>query len=385
MEETTEESGVAFNCNDCGADLTYSPGTENISCQYCGADNEIAASTEEIKEEDFYTHLEVSSNEEKIEVDFVDCNTCGAASSLEANVTSADCPYCGSPFVVDSIYKDTILSPKSLIPFQLDKNQAIGEFKKWIGKSWFAPNDLKKADLNFEQFKGVYVPYWTYDADYDSKYSGSRGDYYYTTKTVRVGDKTTTQQVRQTRWTPTSGTVNGKHDDLLVVASNTLPKKYVAKLEPWDLTKLTPFDRNYLSGFTVEKYKVELDAGFEIAKAIGKPVIKAKVCNDIGGDTQQVSSMNTSYDNITFKHLLLPLYVCAYNFKGEVFQFLVNAQTGEVQGEKPKSWGKIILAILLVLILIGGAIVAVMYFRKESGEYNETVGSTLEILTSKYT
>jgi len=303
---------------------------------------------------------------------------------LDNNITSADCPYCGSPFVIDSIYKDTILSPKSLIPFQIDKKQAIGEFKKWIGKSWFAPNDLKKADLNFEQFKGVYVPYWTYDADYASKYTGLRGDYYYTTKTVRVGDKTTTQQVRQTRWTPTSGNVSGNHDDLLVVASETLPKKYVRKLEPWDLTKLTPFDRNYLSGFTVEKYKVELDAGFEIAKEIGKPVVKAKVCNDIGGDTQQVTSMNTSYDNITFKHLLLPLYVCAYVFKGEVFQFLVNAQTGEVQGEKPKSWGKIILAILIVLIIVGGAIAAMMYFGKEKDGIAESLDTFLPQLNSTY-
>jgi len=362
MDELKEEAGIAFNCKDCGADLTYTPGTEHISCQYCGADNVIESSTEAVEEKDFYAHIEASSDEEKIEVSFVDCNTCGASSSLEPNITSADCPYCGSAFVIDSAYTDSIISPKSLIPFQIDRKQAVGEFKKWINKSWFTPNDLKKASLNFEQFKGVYVPYWTYDANYNCDYTGLRGEYYYTTETVRVGDKTTTRQVRKTRWSSASGHVNGFHDDLLVIASETLPTKYITRLEPWDLTKLTPFDRNYLSGFTVEKYKVELDAGFEKAKEIGKPEITRKVHKDIGGDTQQVTSMSTQYADITFKHLLLPVYVCAYIFKGDVFQFLVNAQTGEVQGEKPKSWTKIIFAILLVLILIGAGVWAYTYF-----------------------
>ena len=142
------------------------------------------------------------------------------------------------------------------------------------------------------------------------------------------------------------------------IVTNISPRIYKAtsdihKLEPWDLSKLVPFDKNYLSGFTVERYKVELDEGFEIAKELGKPTIRNKINTDIGGDVQQIQTMNTDYSNITYKHLLLPLYVCAYQFKGEVYQFLVNAQTGEVQGERPKSWVKIVFAILFGLIIVG--------------------------------
>jgi len=362
MEELNEISTVAFNCNDCGADLTYSPGTQNIDCQYCGAQNEIFHSGESIEELDFHSHLSDTSQKEELPAKFVDCSKCGATSSIDHHITASSCPYCSAPFVTDAAYETNGILPKSLIPFQLDKNQAQQEFKKWIGRSWFAPNDLKKASLNFEKFKGVYIPYWTYDANYDCQYTGLRGDHYYVTETVRIGDKTTTRQVQKTSWSSTSGTVSGFHNDILVVASNSLPSRYVKKLEPWDLSKLTPFDKNYLSGFTVERYKIELDQGFEAAKEIGKPTIKSKIRDDIGGDVQTINTMNTDYSNITFKHLLLPLYVCAYQFKGEVFQFLVNAQTGEVQGEKPKSWIKITLAILIGIALIAGGIWAFIHY-----------------------
>ncbi len=354
MEAVKEQqSGTTFKCHDCGAKLTYKPGTQHISCEYCGAENHIDSSDTPIEEQDFFEHLEASASEPKFEGGFVDCNTCGASSSVEAHITSASCPYCDTPFVLEAVYQATILKPKSLIPFQVSKEQAVSKFKEWIGKSWFTPNDLKKASLRFEQFKGVYVPYWTYDADFSTDYSGARGDYYFETKTVKVGDKTTTQQVRKTRWTPTSGNVTGMHDDLLVVASPSLPEKYVQKLEPWDLSQLVSFDNNYLSGFIVEKYQLELDAGFETAKEIGKDEIRSMVKTAIGGDTQRVASMNTQYSNIKFKHLLLPVFICAYHFKGETFRFLVNGQTGEVQGEKPKSWAKILLVILAILAVIG--------------------------------
>ena len=361
MEEINEVSSVAFICSDCGADCTYKPGTKNITCQYCGAKNEIAETNQAVEEQDFHEGLSNLDNQEPLLEKFVDCNACGASSSIDTQVTAANCPYCAAPFITKEAYETNGILPKSLIPFQIDKKQAQLNFKNWIQKSWFTPNDLKKASLNFEKFKGIYIPYWTYDANYDCQYTGLRGDHYYVTKTVKIGDKTTTRQVQKTKWSSAAGNVTGFHNDLLVIGSTSLPAKYVHKLEPWDLSKLTPYDKNYLSGFTVERYKIELEEGFETAKEIGKPTIKNKINNDIGGDAQRIQTMNTDYSNITYKHLLLPLYVCAYHFKGEVFQFLVNAQTGEVQGERPKSWIKIALAITIGLALVAAAILILQY------------------------
>lgn len=350
-------------CTDCGANLKFKPGTQHLKCEYCGAANEIPQIEGEIEELDFHKYLsEKSDNEEQITASFVKCSNCGASSTLEPDVTSSSCPYCATPLIVEQATDETVIQPKSLLPFKLDKDSAKGEFKKWINKLWFAPNDLKKATLNFDHFKGVYIPYWTFDTDTDTKYVGQRGEHYYVTETYSTTEDgksvTKTRQVQKTRWYPAKGTVHKFFNDILTVATKSLPKKYIYKLEPWDLENLVPFDKSYLSGFIAEKYQIELEEGFEIAKDIADEEIKNLIKRDIGGDVQHITSKNTSYNEIKFKHLLLPIFVSAYKFKGKLFQFLVNGRTGEVQGQRPLSWSKIILTGVAVIAVIA----AIIYF-----------------------
>ncbi|MCU4164113.1 hypothetical protein [Carboxylicivirga caseinilyticus] len=359
MEEIQEQELKVgtFACTSCGADLKYKPGTVHLSCEYCGASNEIPQIDADIKKLDFNAYLANQSESIETSVEsYVKCESCGASSTLEPNVTSALCPYCSTPLVVEQAKDEKIIQPKSLLPFKLDKNGAKGEFKKWIKKLWFAPNDLKKAALNFDHFKGVYIPYWTFDTDTFTRYIGQRGEYYYVTETYTTTENgksvTKTRQVRKTRWYPASGSVKRFFDDILTVATKSLPQKYIYKLEPWDLQNLIPFDKSYLSGFITEKYQIELEEGFEIAKGIAEPEIRSLVRRDIGGDEQRIISMNTQYDDITFKHLLLPVFVSAYKFKGKLYQFLVNGRTGEVQGQRPYSWIKITLTSLAVAAII---------------------------------
>lgn len=349
-----------FACTSCGADLKYKPGTQHLTCEYCGAENEIPQIEADIEELDFHEFLaKKSESEETITESFVKCESCGASSTLEPNITSALCPYCSTPLIVDHAKDETVIQPKSLLPFKLDKNAAKSEFKKWIKKLWFAPNNLKKAALNFDQFKGIYIPYWTFDTDTHTNYVGQRGEHYYETESYTTTEDgksvTKTRQVQKTRWYSASGSVHKFFDDILTVASKSLPQKYIYKLEPWDLENLVPFDKSYLSGFLTEKYQVELDEGFEIAKGIADPEIRSLVRRDIGGDEQRILSMNTSYNDITFKHLLLPVFVSAYKFKDKLYQFLVNGRTGEVQGQRPYSWIKITLTVVAALAVIGVA------------------------------
>jgi len=359
VKETVEkelEIG-SFACTNCGGDLTYKAGTSSLTCQHCGTTNEIPQIEAEFEELDFKDFLENNSNaEETLEEKFVKCNSCGATSSLEPHVTSGNCPYCSTPLVIEQSSIQRIIQPKALLPFHLKKEEAKTRFKKWVTKLWFAPNDLKKASLNFDHFKGIYIPYWTYDSDTLTQYQGQRGTHYYVSQTYTTTENgktvTRTRQVRKTRWRYVSGTVSNFFDDILVTATHSLPKKYIYKLEPWDLENLVPFDKSYLSGFVTEKYQIDLESGFDIAKGIMDPTIRSLIRSDIGGDEQRIVSMNTKYDDITFKHLLLPVYVSAYRYKDKVYQFLVNGRTGEVQGERPYSWIKIALAVLLGLGII---------------------------------
>ena len=356
-----------FACTSCGADLKYKPGTNHLNCEYCGATNEIQQADVDIEELDFNESLAKKSETVELSIErFVKCESCGASSTLEPNVSSALCPYCTTALVVEHAKDEKVIQPKSLLPFKLDKNNAKDEFKKWINKLWFAPNDLKKAAINFDHFKGIYIPYWTYDTDTNTRYLGQRGEYYYVSESYTTTENgksvTKTRQVRKTRWYMASGNVHEFFDDILIVATKSLPKKYIYKLEPWDLKNLVPFEKSYLSGFISEKYQIELDKGFEIAKGIAYPVIRSLVKRDIGGDEQRIISMNTNYNDITFKHLLLPVFVSAYKFKNKLYLFLVNGRTGEVQGERPYSWIKITLAFIFVFVTI----VLIAYFIEQS-------------------
>lgn len=347
-----------FVCTNCGADLKYKPGTEHLNCEYCGAENDILLIKGDVEELDFKEFLAKKSEAEETFVEsFVKCESCGASSTLEPNVSSALCPYCSAPLVVEQVQDENVIQPKSLLPFKLDKNRAKDEFKKWVNKLWFAPNDLKKAALNFNNFKGIYIPYWTFDTDTYTKYLGQRGEHYYVTESYTTTENgksvSKTRQVQKTRWHSASGNVHEFFDDILTVATKSLPEKYIAQLEPWDLENLVPFDKSYLSGFITEKYQIELSEGFEIAKGMADSEIRNLVRRDIGGDEQRIISMDTNYKDITFKHLLLPVYVSAYKFKDKLFQFLVNGRTGEIQGQRPYSWIKITLTAVAALAVIG--------------------------------
>ncbi len=124
---------------------------------------------------------------------------------------------------------------------------------------------------------------------------------------------------------------------------------------------MLPYADEYLSGFVAESYQVELTEGFETAKGIMQPTIHQTICQDIGGDRQRVSWSNTDYRDVMFKHLLLPVWISAYPFQNQTYRFLVNARTGEVQGERPWSWVKIslliaaIIAIVLIIVAVASS------------------------------
>jgi len=356
MENTDKAvSGNKITCRGCGAYLKYKPGTQFTSCEYCGFENEIVVPQTSIEEHDYLSVLNNETSEETLTAEFIKCESCQAISTLNANLSSAFCPYCTSPLIIGNLHTETIIQPKSVLPFKFDQKLAKEEFSKWIRKLWFAPNNLKQV-LSLNNFKGIYIPYWTFDTDTYTAYTGERGEYYYVTEnytTTEDGKQVTrTREVRRTRWYDTSGAVDVPFDDLLVIATRSLPEKQSQRLEPWDLENLVPFDESYLSGFITEKYQINLEEGFDIAKELAVSGIESAIRDDIGGDEQHISSMETTHSNITFKHLLFPVYVSAYKYNNKLYQFLINGRTGEVQGQRPYSWIKIVLFSLAILILI---------------------------------
>ncbi len=357
QHELTPPTGSRqFPCHSCGAFLVYKPDTPHLVCEYCGTDHAIADAREVVAELDFESFPgSAAGGAEKQQVAVVQCTSCGASSSLKPNVTADHCPFCGTALVVSSGSLCTVLKPKSLLPFRIERKQGFDLFKGWVHSLWFAPNDLKELAENHERLTGLYLPYWTYDCRTETDYTGQRGDDYYVSETYTATEKgrsvTRTRQVRKTRWRQASGHVFNTFDDILVSGSHSLPTEYCQALEPWDLKGLVPFTEQYLSGFRAETYQVDVKAGFEVAKKMMDGAIRSTVCEDIGGDHQQISSLDVQYHHITFKHILLPVWLSAYRYRGKVYRFMVNGRTGEVQGERPWSWIKITLAVLAVIML----------------------------------
>ena len=354
-----------FRCPGCGADLQFAPEGGCLTCPYCGRQEQIAPAAGSVEERSYEDYLRLHADQMgtlaagALEVA---CQTCGATVTFTPPMVAGECDFCGSPIVAQPRDADPVVAPEGVLPFKVTQPQAADAIKGWLGSLWFAPNALKRLAQQ-EGVGGVYIPFWTYDAYTQSDYEGQRGEHYYVTETYTERDAqgnnvTKTRQVQHTNWYPVSGTVERWFDDILVPATKTITPARLAALEPWDLGELTAYTPEYLSGYKAQRYQVDLAEGFELARKQAAPVIMQDVRNDIGGDEQRVTNCMTNYSAITFKHLLLPVYVGAYRFNDKVFQLAVNGRTGEVQGERPYSIWKILLLVLTLLTIIAIVLMA---------------------------
>lgn len=358
MNDTPDEH--RFPCEVCGADMRFDPSNAALSCDHCGAttaidENPWAKSA--IKEMDFDTAASANLPDAEMEETRVTkCENCAAEVEFHENDHATECPFCATPIVVGTgVHRH--IKPRGVLPFALTEKQGRDAMAKWMGRIWFAPNDLKAYARAGRKMQGIYVPYWTYDADTKSQYSGQRGTIYYETRMVRtqVDGKSVTrqQQVQKIRWRNVSGRVARFFDDVLVLGSTSLPKKYTDALAPWDLSELEPYNPEFLAGFRAEGYSVDVKEAYVEAREIMDRRIVRDVKFDIGGDRQQISQLNTVVKDVTYKHILLPIWLAAYKYNGKTYRFVVNARTGSVQGERPYSAIKIALAVIAGLAIAG--------------------------------
>ena len=348
-----------FPCNTCGADMRFGPGTEDLVCDHCGATEAIrlGRSAPQPRELDYQKGLDLAfADEDLAETRILDCPNCGAQVEFDDTSHAAECPFCATP-VVTGTGTHKHIKPRGLLPFELRESEARDRMNTWLGRLWFAPNGLRDYARAGRAMQGIYVPYWTYDAQTASTYSGKRGTEYYVTKTetVMVDGKRQqrTRRERKIRWTAVSGDVSRFFDDVLVLASTSLPRDYTDALAPWDLSSLEPYRPEYLAGFRAESYTVPLDQGYADARKFMDRMIVRDVKFDIGGDEQQIDHLDTKIWDVTFKHILLPVWVAAYKYRGKTYRFVVNGRTGSVKGQRPYSAIKIAIAVLAGLIVAG--------------------------------
>ena len=361
METSLTTSEHRFPCETCGSDLRYAPGTDLLHCDHCGSEELIKDNKgwrgSAIREMDFRAAIRDGLSEfDMADLRVVECTNCGAHNEFDPNTHSAECPFCATPIVTDTGAERQI-KPRGLLPFAMTEDAARDRMANWLGRLWFAPNGLRAYARKGRRLQGVYVPYWTYDAETKTSYSGQRGTVYYENKRVSVmvngKRQSRNQRVAKIRWQNVRGRVSRFFDDVLVLASKSLPKRFTDALGPWDLSHMEPYRPEYLAGFRAEGYTITLENGYAEASAYMNRMIERDVKFDIGGDRQRINGLETDVGAVTFKHILLPVWMAAYKYRGKTYRFVVNGRTGAVQGERPYSAIKISIAVIAGLIIAG--------------------------------
>ena len=357
--EINKENVNRFLCENCGANMVFDPKNGKLTCPYCAHSQEIVAdgTVDERSLEEFLQRGMQNLQPMAREAMQVGCSSCGAIVNFTPPETATQCDFCGAKIVAQPKAADPLVAPEGVLPFCVTPPQATANFNKWLSSLWFAPSALKDL-ARADKLSSVYIPYWTYDAQTYSQFSGERGEHYYDTETFYEDGEQKERQVRKTNWYSRNGTVERFFDNVCIPATKSLPQKYLDKLEPWDFGELKSYEPAYLSGHKAQTYQVALDEGFERFKVIADGVISSDVRQSIGGDEQRIHNISTQISNPTFKHLLLPIYAGAFQFGGKTFQIVVNGRTAEVQGERPYSWLKIgclitvIFAVILFIVLV---------------------------------
>ncbi len=254
-----------YNCPACGAEAQWNAAKQALVCPYCGT---VSPATMDaagnIAEHDLATALRAIGPEDRgwaTEKKSVKCQSCQAITVFDPSRAAQRCDFCGSAAIIPVDQQARPIRPDSLLEFKLPETQVREAIRKWYGSRWFAPNKLGTRALT-DTVHGIYIPYWTFDAQVSADWTAMSGNYYYETESYTDSQgKRQTRQVRKTRWYPSSGHLDHFFDDELVPATKGVETKLLRGVEPFPTTSdLKPYDPGFLSGWVVEQYQIDLVA-----------------------------------------------------------------------------------------------------------------------------
>lgn len=335
------------NCKACGGTLSFSPTKQELVCNSCheGVVLNKCLPTEKTS---LHTKIKPPSYGKTV----IHCDSCGADSSFEKEVISELCSFCGSTLLSEK--KEGFYFPDNIVPFEVSKEETSNIFKGWLKGLWFAPNSLKEFAKTggINGLNGCYVPFWCFDADTKTSYSGERGDYFYVTKTRTVDGKQETYQERQTRWTHQSGTFHEDYRDVIKLAQNILPESLIDDLNGWDLSKAKKFEEGYVLGFQSLMPNISCENAWSKVESYIVNDTNSIAKRKIGGDEQRVFNIDTSIKNEMFNQYSLPVWIGVYKFNGKTYRVCINGENGSIDGERPYSVTKITFFVFSVLLML---------------------------------
>ena len=336
-------------CPACGAQAEWNPTTKKLVCPFCGTESPyvIDRETGQAEELDLVTALRELPEADRGWLDAkrsVKCQSCHAVMVFDATRVGQNCEFCGSPALVAYDEIKAPIRPRSVLPFVIDVHKVREDLKRWLRSRWFAPNRLIRSAL-LDRVHSVYIPYWTFDASAHCPWVAEAGHYYY----VKVNNR----RERRVRWEPAAGVVDHAFDDELVAGTHGIPLDLLHKIEPFPTGQLVPYDTAFLSGHVVEHYQVVLLEAAKRSRDQMADKLRDMAAHQIPGDTYRNLQISPQYSAETFKHILVPVWLLTYVFRGKNFQVVANGATGQIAGRYPLSFWKILFAVIAILIIVG--------------------------------
>ncbi|MFD2305902.1 ATP-binding protein [Enterococcus termitis] len=374
-------------CPNCGGPLLFDPKDQKFHCEYClnvYSEAEVTAyekaqheaHLEETSSEEALTYTAESqtgqtSTEEKAtyadaagtdqeqakqeDMELFNCPSCGAQIVTEATTAATYCYYCHNPVVLAGRLSGNFL-PEKVLPFAIEKDEAVEKFLAWTKKKWFIPKDFFNKE-QIDKMTGVYFPYWVVDATIKGQLNAMGTSL----RVWRIGDieYTETKQFDVTR----QGNLSFNELIKNALSKNT-QQKMVETVQPFPINKAIPFKSQYLAGFQAEKRDIEYEAIQHAVQNELKDYSETLLKDTAAGYTTLTKLRTTiSLDDEKNHYMLLPIWLVTYRSNEQskkVYYFAMNGQTGKVSGVLPVSYKRLglftfgIFSVVLALFMIGG-------------------------------
>jgi predicted RNA-binding Zn-ribbon protein involved in translation (DUF1610 family) len=344
-------------CPACGAQAEWNPTKQKLVCPFCGTESPyvIDRATGRVVEVDLVTALRDLPADERgwqTARRSVQCQSCKAVMVFDPDRVGQNCEFCGSPALVSYDEIKAPIRPHGVLPFRVDTARVRDDIRRWWRSKWLAPNRLARASL-VDTVHGLYIPYWTFDAQVHCPWDAEAGHYYYVTVQGRDSNgRAVTRQERRVRWEAASGVVDHVFDDEPVPGTQGLPLDLLRQVEPFPTQEVVAYDTAFLSGHVVEHYKVVLlDAANQSVEQMHRTLMQLCAAR-VPGDTHRNLQIHPVYSGRTFKHVLVPIWLLSYNYGRRAFQVIVNGYTGKIAGRYPYSWVKILLLVIAAIIAV---------------------------------
>ncbi len=353
---STTRNETDKRCTQCGGVMNFDPSNGNLTCPYCGHTQIVENLESSAVEIDLKEAEDLGNHDWGLETKTVICKNCSAQSIYDALEIANVCPYCGSNHVMEEKGVKT-LAPGGVVIFEVTAKEAGDKFSKWLSKKWFCPTPAKQS-AKPEKFKGVYLPNWTFDTNTNSFYIGEAG-------VVKTRKKADGKTESYTQYHHVNGRYNYVFDDFIESGSNRINKDTLKQIEPFDTENNKSYKPEYIAGFSAERYSIGLEDAWESAgkrmKDKLKTDIELKIKSNERASYVRGLTVETKFNDVKFKYLLLPIWISSFVFNGKTYEFMVNGQTGKVSGTSPIDKVKVAIVVIIVIAVIVGIIYFVNY------------------------